>query len=330
VDGVPLDWLLDSDPALRWQVERDLVGAPPATWEATRAAIPTTGFGAALLARQDPDGQWDAGAYFPGGFDPSAPGAEPGQPWTATTWTLTTLREWGMDPGPLRDRRTAQLLDEHARWEYDGLPYWDGEVDCCINAMTLANGLWLGVAEARTERLADWFLEHQLADGGWNCEWVEGSIRSSVHSTLNAVKGLLDHERATGGRPELRTARRRGEEFLLERGLIRRLSTGELLGDWVVEQATPFRWRHTALHALTHLRAAGLHDGTAPDARAAEAVETVLRRRRADGTWVQDAPLPGKVWFATDVNEGEPSRWLTLHATRVLDWWDRTGPAGPS
>ena len=227
--GPLVPWLRDSDPALRWQVERDLAGEPPEVWEATGRRIATEGFGAQLLAAQDPDGQWAGGAYFPAGFDFEAPDPadEGGQPWTATTWALTTLREWGSDPAVLRERRTAELLEAGCRWEYDDLPYWGGEVDCCINAMTLANGLWLG---ADVRAIAAWFVEHRLPDGGWNCEWVEGSTRSSFHSTLNALKGLLAHETATGGTEATRAARRAGEEFLLERGLFRRLSTGEPSG----------------------------------------------------------------------------------------------------
>lgn len=214
-----LQWMLDTDPALRWQVERDLVGAPPEVWRATRARVATEGYGARLLARQDPDGQWAGGAYFPHDFDHEA--NQEGQPYTATTWTLNTLRDWGLDPAVLTD--TAERLAANSRWEYDDLPYWDGEVDCCINGFTLANGAWLGVD---VTALAAWFGEHRLADGGWNCEWVEGSTRSSFHSTLNTLKGLLAHETFTGGSDELRAVRRGGEEYLLQRRLTRKLSTG--------------------------------------------------------------------------------------------------------
>ena len=109
-----------------------------------------------------------------------------GQPWTATTWTLNSLREWGLDPDVLAGVGTVELLAENCRWEYDELPFWGGEVDCCINAWTVANGVWLG---AHVDGIVDWFFEHQLPDGGWNCEWVEGSTRSSFHSTLNSLEG---------------------------------------------------------------------------------------------------------------------------------------------
>jgi len=320
-----LAWLRDSDPALRWQVERDLMHEAPEVWEATRARVATEGFGARLLALQDPDGQWAGGAYFPADFDFHGPEAtdDAGQPWTATTWSLNSLREWGLDPAVLRERRTAELLAENSRWEYDDLPYWGGEVDCCINGYTVANGVWLG---ADVTSIVDWFLEHRLPDGGWNCEWVEGSTRSSFHSTLNSLKGLLAYDAATGGTDATRAARRSGEEYLLERGLFRRLSTGEPVAPWVDRFAYPFRWFYNVLNAAEYFRQASLLDGVAPDPRMAEAIELIRVARQPDGTWLQARRHPGRVWFEVDVPAGAPSPWLTLFGTRVLAWWDSGTP----
>ncbi|GLP78649.1 squalene cyclase [Mycobacterium antarcticum] len=313
------DWLVDSDPALRWQVERDVIREPPAVWERTRAKVATEGFGARLLALQDPDGQWAGGAFFPADFDFEGPEAAEGagQPWTATTWTLNSLREWGVEAAILRG--TAELLAANSHWEYDDVPYWDGEVDCCINAWTVSNGLWLG---ADITGIVDWFVEHRLPDGGWNCEWVEGSTRSSFHSTLNALKGLLDFEVATGGTFATRDARRAGEEYLLTRGLFRRSSTGQPVGPWVDCFAYPARWRYSVLNAAEYFRRRSLLDGTAPDPRMADAIAMIRSARQPDGTWLQAGRQPGRVWFEVDVPAGEPSKWLTLNVIRVLDWWD--------
>ncbi|MET0475845.1 MAG: squalene cyclase [Mycobacterium sp.] len=325
--AVVTEWLLDSDPVLRWQVERDLLGEPSTTWEATRARIANEGFGNRLLALQQPDGQWAGGAFFPADFDFHGPEAADGagQPWTATTWTLNALREWGLDPAVLRRRRTAELLAANARWEYDDLPYWDGEVDCCINAWTIANGLWLG---ADVTGIVDWVVEHRLTDGGWNCEWVDGSTRSSFHSTLNTLKGLLAHEAATGGNAETRAARRAGEEYLLTRNLFRRLTTGEPVAPWATRFAYPFRWSYDVLNAADYFRRASLLDGTRPDVRMTEAIEIIRAARQPTGTWLQGGRHPGRVWFEVDVPTGQPSKWLTMFATRVLSWWDE--PAGTS
>lgn len=328
VDAALTAWLLDSDPALRWQVERDLARAPRDVWEATRARVATEGFGARLLALQDPDGQWAGGAYFPADFDFHGPEAADGagQPWTATTWTLTTLRDWGLDAAALAG--TAAKLAVNSRWEYEDLPYWAGEVDVCINAAALANGTWLG---ADVAGLAQWFVDHQMDEGGWNCEWVNGSVRSSFNSTLNALRAILFREQAgVQGDPmaELRDARKAGEEYLLSRDALRRHTTGELVQPWFGVLAYPFRWHYTALRAADYFREASLHDGTPPDPRLAEAIGIIQRKRRADGTWSQEHRFPGRVWFEVDVPPGEPSKWLTFHAARALQWWN--GEAGPA
>lgn len=310
-------WLLASDPALRWQVERDLLGADESVWRATRARVASEGFGAALLAEQDAAGTWAGGAFFPVAGHPSAwvEGQE-GQPWTATTWTLNSLRDWGLDAAALAG--TAEKLAS-VRWEYDDLPYWGGEVDVCINAWTLANGTWLG---ADVTGLVDWFAEHQLDDGGWNCEWEFGSTRSSFHSTICALTGLLYREVHGPGGEGIAKLRHRGEEYLLSRRLLYRASTGEVVRPWVSEFTSPPRHRYSALRALGHFRQASAVDRTPPDERLADAVELVRGKRQPDGRWLRDAHLPGQEWFDVDAAVGDPSPWLTLDAYRVLTWWD--------
>lgn len=170
--------------------------------------------------------------------------------------------------------------------------------------------------------LARWFREHQLADGGWNCEAEEGnSVRGSFHSTLNALRGMLAYEQITGD-TALRDSRHRGEEYLLARRLAYRVTTGGLVADFVTEFVYPNRHRYSALAALDHFREASRHDGTIPDLRLADAVEMVRSARDSDGTWHQGRTLPGRRWFDIDAPEGQPSRWLTFLALRVLGWWD--------
>lgn len=314
-------WLVDSDPSLRFVVERDLLDAPAAVWTATRARTATEGFGAALLARQGSDGQWAGGAYFPAGQDWQS---EPGQPWTATTWSLTMLRTWGVDPAVLGD--TAERLARNSRWEYDNLPYWGGEVDVCINAFTLQNGLWLGVPMAP---LAQWFVEHAMPDGGFNCEWEAGSQRSSFHSTINALFALLVYEQAGFATEELIAVRHRAEEYLLERRLMYSLRTGERVGAWVDNFLAIPRHVYSALRALDYFRLAAMHDGIAPDSRLAGAVELVREKQQPDGRWLNDHHMPGRVWFDIDEPVGQPSRNVTLQALRVLRWIDDDGVDHP-
>jgi hypothetical protein len=324
VDDAVTDWLLDeehSDPAVRWQVLRDLLDAPPSAWQAERAKVETEGWGARLLAHEDEDGQWAGGAHFPADYVWG--GDEPGQPWTSTTHSLSLLREFGLDPACDRAQRMVALIGANCRWEHDGQPYWEGEVEPCINGMTVANGAYFGVDVAP---IVDRLVIEVLDDGGWNCDVERGSTRSSFDTTINVVEGLLAFERTTGGTPASREARRSGEEYLLERSLFRRRSTGEPAAERYLLLHHPNRWRHDVLRGLDHLRAAADLTGVAPDPRLGDAVDHVRSRRSDDGTWSLDRDPPGRRWFDVDDGEGRPSRWLTLRAARVLRWWDGAPP----
>ena len=192
-----IDWLLDGDPALRWQVLRDLANAPAGDVAAERARVEHDGWGARLLALEGPDGLWDGGACFPADYT----GGEPGQPWTATMHTLQTLQLLGLDPASQSARRAIGLVTENGRWEHAGQRYFDGEVEPCINGRTVETGAYFGVnVTAIVERI----LLERLADGGWNCEAENGSVRSSFDTTINVLDGLLEVERATGGPEQVR------------------------------------------------------------------------------------------------------------------------------
>lgn len=304
------DWLLDTDPAIRWQVLRDLVHAPAETVEAERTRVATEGWGARLLALQGGDGQWAGGACFP------AEGwrrGEEGQPWTSTLPTLQLLRDFGVDPQFERVRRAVALVRDHCHWEHAGQPFFSGEVEPCINGRTVALGSYFGLdVEGVVARL----LGEQLEDGGWNCETENGSVRSSFATTINVLEGLLAHERATGGISESIAARRRGEAYLLERKLFRRRSTGEVVNPAWLQFSFPIRWHYDVLRALDYFRSAG----DAPDPRMDEAIALVRSSRQPDGTWLLENTHPGKVHFVLEDGDGRPSRWNTLRALRVLDW----------
>lgn len=315
--GSVIDWLLSSDPAIRWQVMRDLLAAPEPEYRAERAKVETDGWGARLLSCQDEDGQWAGGAFFPRDFD-FREWQDVGQPWTATTFSLSQLREFGLDPSSERARRAVELIGANSRWDEGGQPYWAGEVEECINGRTVADGAYFGVdVSSLVGRLAG----ERLDDGGWNCERANGSVRSSFATTINVLEGLLEYERGTGGTPESQEARKSGEEFLLERSLFRRLSTGEPADEQFLDFLHPSRWRYDVLRALDYFRSAAALTGVAADPRLGEAVDHARSRRREDGTWRLDWSLPGRVWFDMDDGVGKPSRWVTLRAMRVLRWW---------
>ena len=313
------DWLLDGDPAIRWQVLRDLVGAPADQIAAERARVASEGWGARLLALRDADGQWDGGACFPKRVvDDWRAGIEPdfsdGQPWTSTLPTLMLLRDLGLDPASEAARSTIELVTENCRWEHDGEAFFDGEVEPCINGRTLAIGAYFG---ADVDGLASRLLADQLGDGGWNCATEEGSTVSSFDATICVLEGLLEYE-LSGGEVPVAAARRRGEEYLLERRLCRRRSTGEVPAERWLQFSWPPRWHYDVLRALDHFRGAG----GAPDERMAETVQLVRDKRQSDGTWLLENTHGGETHFAFEDGDGRPSRWITLRALRVLRWYD--------
>lgn len=317
-----VDWLLESDPAIRWQVLRDLVHSPAETVAAERARVATEGWGARLLELQGEDGQWAGGACFPGDYW-GRRGEYDGQPWTSTLPTLQLLHDFGIDPQSERVRRAVALVRDGCRWEHEGQPFFSGEVEPCINGRTVTLGTYFGEDMAG---LVARLLGEQLEDGGWNCEAERGSVRSSFATTINVLEGLLAHERETGGSAESITARRRAEEYLLERKLMRRKSTGEVVSPAWLQFSFPVRWHYDVLRALDYFRSAG----AVPDRRMDEAVALLRSKEQPDGTWPLENTHPGAVHFALEDGDGQPSRWNTLRALRVLNWYDRADSRGPA
>lgn len=310
-----VDWLLDSDPAIRWQVLHDLVEAHEETVAAERERVAREGWGARLLALQGSDGQWNGGACFPSDFrwgDESR-----GQPWTATLPTLQMLYDFGVDPADARVQQAVALVRDGCRWEHAGQPFFSGEVEPCINGRTVTLGAYFGLD---VDGIVTRLLGEQLDDGGWNCEAENGSVRSSFATTINVLEGLLAHERATGGSPATLAARRRGEEYLLERDLFRRKSTGEVVDPSWLQFSFPTHWHYDILRALEYFRSTG----DEPDARLEEAVSRVRSKRQPDGTWLLENTHPGDVHFELEAGDGQLSRWNTLRALRVLKWYEQS------
>jgi hypothetical protein len=297
-------WLLDSDPAIRWQVMRDRTETPVEILVAERSRVGSEGWGARLLDQQRPDGQWGDGVatWF----------------WWSNLYTLLFLRDLGLDPASPRARAAIDLVRSRVTWgpEFGNSPFFEGEVEPCINGRVVALGAYFGV---RSDRLVDRLLGEQLADGGWNCEAERGSVRSSFHTTICVLEGLLAFEQAFGATSAVTGARGRGQGYLLERRLLRRLSTGEIIEPAWTEFAFPVLWHYDVLRALDYLRAAGVR----PDARVEEAVATVLERRQDAGRWLVDVRHRNTLHEELAGTVGAPNRWITLRALRVLDWYAR-------
>lgn len=297
-----IDWLLDSDPAIRWQVMRDLTDAAPPAVAAERARVPLEGIGAKILASQGPDGAWHRA---------DAPD------WLPTLFTPQLLRAAGADRDDPAVASAMARLNAGFRWHesFGAKPFFEGEVEPCINGGALALGACFGHA---SDSLAHRLAGEQLEDGGWNCDAPKSS-RSSYHTTICVLEGLLEYERARGSAPEIVEARRRGESYLLERRLFLRRSTGEVANPAFLKFAFPTRYHYDVLRALDYFRATG----APPDARIDDAVRVVEGRRTADGRWLLDDSHDESLVFPFPETVGVPSRWITLRALRVLRWYDR-------
>ena len=298
---------------------RDFTHEPADVVAAERAKVATEGWGAQLLVLQGADGRWGGAAWNRG--------------WNSTMHVLMLLRDMGLDPASDQARRVVGLVRDRVTWqscgppECGGNPFFAGEVEPCINGQVAAVGAYFG---QDVRGIVDRLLSEQLPDGGWNCEAENGSTRSSFNTTICVLEALLEFERAGGAGPEVSEARLRGQEYLLERRLFRRRSTGEVIerdrkgGAQWSRFAFPTWWHYDVLRGLEYLRLADVM----PDERITEAIDLVASKRDGDGLWPLETRYPGEMPVETDGGEGRPSRWNTLRALRVLDWYSARGRRG--
>lgn len=295
-------WLMDGDPSIRWQVMRDLTDAAPGLIAAERARVATTGWGTTLLGEQGSDGNFGDGVAT--------------THWRATLFTLLHLRYLGVEPASVEARVAVARVREQVTWcaEFDGSPFFEGETEPCINGHVLVLGAYFGHP---SERLLERLLGEQLADGGWNCEAERGSVRSSFHTTICVLERLLAYEQATGFLAAITGARQRAHDYLLSRRLFRSLSTSEVIDERWTRFTFPTLWQYDVLRGLDYLRNASV----ARDARMDEALLLVRASRAADGRWLLDATPRDAIFADLEDGAGQPSRWNTLRALRVLRWY---------
>lgn len=314
-DGT-IQWLLDGDPAIRWQTLRDVVGAAERIVERERRRVVRDGWGARLLARQDPEGTWagklssDGGLYSP--------------KWTSTTYTMLMLRDFGLPADNRQARKACTLLLDRGLQRDGGINYgiwakWTGRSETCVTGMVLSILSHFEYGDDRLDAIAEHLLGQQMPDGGWNCRRPYGATHASVHTTINVLEGLRLYELHRGRHlGAVRAAQRRGREFLLVHRLFRSHRTGEIMKPVFTRFSFPPRWHYDILRALDYFQAVD-----APcDQRLAAAIDIVRRSRRGHGRWSLQHSYKGKTYFELE-RLGAPSRWNTLRALRVLKWWDR-------
>lgn len=293
-----LRWLLDADPAIRWQVLRDLTDADPTQIAAERSRVATEGWGAELLARQNPNGSWSGGQWD-----------------LVTLWSLVVLKDLGLDPASPQVRTMIRRVEAGLVFEPLGnRPFLHGETEPCINGRILGIGAYF---KEPNEALAQQLLDEQLEDGGWNCE-APKSRCSSFHTTICVLEGLLAYERAGRQSPAITKARQRAEKYLLDRHMFRSLRTGKVIEKRWLRFTYPAHWHYDILRGLDYLRDAGIQ----PDSRVEEAIQIVIQRRHQNGRWPLNLLHSEKIPLEMETKIGSASRWNTLRALRVLRWYD--------
>jgi len=307
-------WLLEGDPAIRWQVLQDVLGSAERTVQRERRKVARAGWGARLLARQDPEGTWAGGMSSDGGlYSPK---------WISTTYTMLLLRDAGLPASNRQARKACGLLLDGGLQRDGGINYgWRGRSETCITGMVLSLLSYFEYDDDRLDTLADHLLGQQMPDGGWNCRRDLGATHSSVHTTISVLEGLRLYE-LHGGRKvrPIRAAQRRGREFLLVHRLFRSQRTGDIIKPIFLRFSFPPRWHYDILRALDYFQAVN-----APrDQRLGEAIDIVRSTRREDGRWTLQNRYKGKTYFELE-RLGAPSRWNTLRALRVLKWWEGGG-----
>ena len=311
-----VEWLLAGDPAIRWQVLRDLKNAAERTLQREQRRIETEGWGARLLELQDADSRWAGGIYNP--------------KWTSTTYTMLLLRRFGLRAGhPQAMRACATLLDSGFSSD-SGINFFPRQrkySETCISGMILSILCWFRFDDPRVDQLAAHVIAHQMADGGWNCCAMPGygnATHGSFHTTISVLEALREYERFRPQRSAAaREAQASGREFLLIHRLFRSHRTGEVVKPAMTRFSFPPRWHYDVLRGLDYFQ-----DCDAPrDERLQDAITLVEQRRTADGVWPLQNRHPGVTFFELE-QTGKASRWNTVRALRVLRWWKAGQQAG--
>jgi hypothetical protein len=307
-----MEWLLDGDPAVRWQVMRDLQDTKPAAYQRERAKVALKGWGKRYLTQQDKAGTWAQALYSP--------------KWTSTHYTLWTLRFLGLPPGNAQALKACAILLDTGLRKDNGVLYLSKEKpevaktdhgETCITGMALALFAYFQLDDERVDLIAQHLIEHQMEDGGWNCRAIRGDKHASFNTTLLVLEGLREFQAL---RPKsklpIKIAQAAGREFLLQHHLYKSHRTGKIVkSSYLLAPGQP-SWQYDFLRALDHFQAV-----QAPkDARLQDAIDLLVRKRSAEGRWEENRAASGKRWFTMET-VGKPGRWNTLRALRVLKWW---------
>ena len=321
------DWLLQGDPAIRWQVMRDLLDYEEDRYSREQLKITEQGWGKQYLAYQDENGMWGGGIYGP--------------KWISTTYTMLALRRIGLPPQNKQAQRGCQQLLERGIYQDGGINFFASQKqsEVCVTGMVLSLLAYFRYPDPYIDQVADHLMTRQMPDGGWNCEDYRGDTHSSFHTTMSVLEGLLEYQKSRSEvRVDVEAARLRGHEFLLQHRLYKSHRTGEVVSPRMTRMPFPPRWFYDFLKALDYFQAyfkwrsnqqinypdresEELDHQHNHDERFTDGIELLKSKQKANGKWNMMRGPSGRIYFNMEP-AGKASRWNTLRALRVLRWWE--------
>ncbi len=304
-----INWLSKGDPSVRYQVLRDITGSSQFEVKEAQARIAMEGWGHRLLQVQQENGMWSGGLYSP--------------KWISTHYTLLTLKQLGLPHENPQAQKAAQLLLASGYFHDGGINFFASldHSETCVTGMVLSMVSWFRLNDSRLHHLAEYLMDQQMPDGGWNCRSYMGDRHSSFHTTICVLEGLHEYERYLGrGIQPIREARAKAHEFLLQHHLFRSDKTGKVVDERMTRFSFPPRWRYDVMRALDYFSL--IHHPHDP--RFCDAIQ-ILRKKEKNGRWPMQARHSGLDFFVLE-KAGSPSRINTVRAMRILKWWrDRAG-----
>lgn len=299
-------WMLEGDPSIVYQYKKDLRDVDD---QLMQRKIETEGWGAAILSRRREDGHWGRAFYQP--------------KWTSTHYTLLQLKNFLLPRDNSDASQTVDLILKNEKGADGGINPSEtiSQSDLCINGMVLNYASWFGADRDDLKSLVEIIIHLQMGDGGFNCLVNRsGAVHSSLHTTINVLEGIREYIRQgyEYRRDDLLRIEKEAREFILRHRLYKSDKTGKIINKAFTMLSYPCRWHYDVLRAMVYFA----ESETPYDERMSDAIDLIISKRRKDGTWPVQANHTGKTHIEME-KAGGPSRWNTLRALKVLNFYNR-------
>ena len=297
-----IDWLLEGDVSLQYQVWRDLLGADK---KKLQSRIANEGWGNKILSKRNSDGHWGDRFYQP--------------KWISTHYTLLDLRNLNLPSNNEIVQETIELVLQNNMADDGGIrlgPSTSQHSDVCVNGMFLNYASYFKTPEKKLHSIIDSILNEIMPDGGFNCRTTRsGAKHSSLHSTISVLEGFVEFQKAgyRYRKEEILSAQKSSIEFILVHQLFLSDKTGHIINKDFLKLTYPCRWKYDILRAMDFFQYAGIER----DHRMKATIDVLKTKRNKEGTWNMQAAHSGQVHVNME-KAGQPSRWNTMRVLRVM------------